>query len=69
MESFWPTLKRGHHGTFHHSSAKHLQRRDDDFAIRPGLREQDTIDLLGSFVERMVGKRLTYAALIVEEAA
>ena len=69
MESFWSMLKRGYHGTFHHFSAKHLQLYVDEFATRQGLRERDTIDLMGDVVGRMVGKRLTYAALIAEEAA
>ena len=68
IESFWSMLKRGYHGTFHHFSAKHLQRYVDEFATRQGLRERDTIDLMGAVVGRMIGKRLTYQRLI-EEAA
>ena len=63
MESFWSMLKRGYQGTFHHFSAKHMQRYVDAFATRQGLRERDTIDLMGEVVARMVGKRLTYAGL------
>ena len=63
VESFWSMLKRGYHGTFHHFSAKHLQRYADEFATRQGLRELDTIDLMGAVVARMIGKRLTYAEL------
>ena len=69
VESFWSMLKRGYHGTFHHFSAKHLQRYADEFATRQGLREHDTIDLMGEVVGRMVGKRLTYSALVGEDAA
>ena len=69
VESFWSMLKRGYHGTFHHFSAKHLQRYADEFATRQGLRERDTIDLMGEVVGRMVGKRLTYSALVGEDAA
>ncbi len=68
IESFWSMLKRRYHGTFHHFSAKHLQRYVDEFATRQGLRERDTIDLMGAVVGRMIGKRLTYQRLI-EEAA
>ena len=38
IESFWAMLKRGYHGTFHHLSAKHLQRYIDEFATRHNLR-------------------------------
>ena len=55
IESFWAILKRAYHGTFHHFSAKHLQRYIDEFALRQGLREADTIDLMGTVVARMVG--------------
>ncbi|MCY3507304.1 MAG: IS1595 family transposase [Chloroflexi bacterium] len=63
MESFWAMLKRGYHGTFHHFSAKHLQRYADEFATRQGLRELDTIDLMATIAARMIGRRLTYAQL------
>ena len=64
VESFWAMLKRGYQGTFHHFSAKHLQRYVNEFATRQGLREHDTIDLMGAVVARMIGRRLTYARLI-----
>ena len=63
MESFWAMLKRGYTGTFHHFSAKHLQRYVNEFATRQGLREHDTMDLMGALVARMIGRRLTYARL------
>ena len=63
MESFWSLLKRGYHGTFHHFSAKHLQRYADEFATRENLRDLDTIDLVGAIAARMIGRRLTYAEL------
>jgi len=31
MESFWSMLKRGYQGTFHHISAKQLQRYVAEF--------------------------------------
>ena len=62
MESFWAMLKRGYHGTFHHFSAKHMQRYINEFAARQGLRELDTIDLMG--VARMIGRRIMYRDLV-----
>ena len=39
MESFWSMLKRGYQGTFHHLSAKHLNRYVGEFAGRHNVRE------------------------------
>ena len=64
IESFWAMLKRGYHGTFHHFSAKHMQRYVDEFAARQGLRDRDTIDLMGAFVARMIGRRIMYRDLV-----
>ena len=64
MESFWALLKRGYYGIFHHISVKHLHRYVNEFAGRLNIRDMDTIDMMGMIVLGMVGKRLTYAALI-----
>ena len=69
MESFWSMLKRGYHGTFHHFSAKHMQRYVNEFATRQGLRERDTIAIMGAFTAGMIGRRLTYRRLTGEAAA
>lgn len=63
IESFWAMLKRAYHGTFHHFSAKHMQRYIDEFALRQSLREADTVDLMATVVARMIGRRLTYKQL------
>lgn len=63
IESFWSMLKRGYQGTFHHFSAAHMQRYVNEFAARQGLRERDTIAIMGEFVARMIGRRLTYKRL------
>ena len=63
IESFWATLKRGHHGTYHQMSAKHLGRYVGQFAGRHNDRPLDTIDQLRAIVRGMVGKRLRYADL------
>lgn len=64
IESFWALLKRGYYGTFHHISAKHLHRYVNEFAGRLNIRNMDTIDMMVSLVQGMVGKRLTYTTLI-----
>lgn len=69
IESFWAMLKRGYHGTFHHFSAEHMQRYINEFAARQGLREHDTIAIMGAFVSRMIGRRLTYRRLTGKVAA
>lgn len=64
MESFWAMLRRGHDGTFHHFSAKHLDRYVTEFSERHNLREADTLDQMGAVAARSVGKRLRYQDLI-----
>ena len=63
IESFWATLKRGYHGTFHHVSPKHLHRYVNEFATRHNMRPKDTEAMMNETVARMVGKRLTYRDL------
>ena len=57
-------LKRGHIGTFRHSSAKHLGRHVAAFAGRHSIRDRDTIAQMAITPKGMVGKRLTYADLV-----
>ena len=64
IESFWALLKRGYHGTYHHMSAKHLNRYVTEFAGRHNERPRDTIDQMQSIVDGMVGKRLRYRDLV-----
>ena len=66
MESFWAALRRAYQGVYHKISAKHLQRYVADFAGRHGVRGADTIDMMAALAGGMVGKRLTYAALIAD---
>ena len=63
MESFWSMLKRGYHGTFHHFSAKHMQRYVNEFEGRHNDREADTIDQMAHVAKGMVGRRLRYRDL------
>ncbi|WP_420462925.1 IS1595 family transposase [Candidatus Palauibacter sp.] len=64
VESFWSMLKRAHKGTFHHLSAKHLQRYVNEFAGRHNIRDADTLDQMRHVVARIVGRRLMYRDLI-----
>jgi transposase-like protein len=66
IESVFAVLKRGLIGVYHHASPKHLGRYVDEFAFRlnEGNVAYHTLDRLGSFIDRVAGKRLTYKALI-----
>ena len=66
IESFWATLKRGYHGTFHHISPKHLHRYVNEFATRHNMRARDTEVMMAETVARMVGKRLMYKELVAK---
>jgi transposase-like protein len=65
IESVWAVLKRGVHGTFHHVSAKHLNRYVDEFTFRlnAGKVSRHTTERLDSFVSAVAGKRITYQRL------
>lgn len=65
IESVWAVLKRGIHGVYHHTSAKHLNRYVQEFAWRlnEGDVKRHTLDRLASFIQAVVGKRLTCARL------
>lgn len=62
IESVWAVLKRGHYGTFHHFSAKHLERYANEFSFRlnEGNCQTDTIDRITSLLQGAAGKRLTH---------
>ena len=66
VESVFAVLKRGLIGVYHHASAKHLGRYVDEFAFRlhDGNVARHTLERLGSFIDAVAGKRLTYKELI-----
>lgn len=64
IESFWAMLKRGYQGTYHHFSAKHLQRYVDEFAGRHNIRGMDTVDQMISVARGLIGQRIRYADLV-----
>lgn len=64
MESFWATLKRAYHGTFHKLSPQHLERYIREFSGRHNLRDEDTLTQMVAVAQGMVGKRLRYHELV-----
>ena len=64
IESFWSMLKRGHVGTYHKMSAKHLHRYVTTCAARHGMRQLHTMDQLHEVVASLAGKRLLYRDLV-----
>lgn len=65
IESVWAVLKRGLNGVYHKASKKHLRRYVDEFTFRlnAGNVSRHTLERLDSFVDRVAGKRITYAEL------
>lgn len=64
MESFWSMMKRGHKGTYHKMSPKHLERYVKEFAGRHNIRCEDTIAQMRVVARGLFGKRLRYGDLI-----
>ena len=61
--NLWAVLKRGVYGVYHHVSPEHLGRYVDEFTFRlnAGNVARHTLRRLDSFVDAVVGKRITYA--------
>ena len=63
LESFWSMVKRGYIGTFHHFSAKHLQRYVYEHSGWHNMRNSDTLDQMAEIMDGMIDKRLKYRDL------
>lgn len=63
LESFWSMFKRAYHGTYHHLSAKHLQRYMNEFAGRHAIRDAGTLAQMEATTRGLVGRRITYREL------
>jgi hypothetical protein len=59
-ESFFALLKRGVYGTFHHCSAKHLQKYCDEFSFRWDNRKAKDGECRDAALTMAERKRLTY---------
>lgn len=63
VESFWSMLKRGHKGTFHKISPKHLNRYVQEFAGKHNIRDLETLAQMRDTVARLVGRNLLHRRL------
>jgi hypothetical protein len=63
--SFYAVLRRGLYGVYHRPSAKHMPRYVSEFTFRlnEGGVKRHTLEQLDSFVDAVVGKRITYEDL------
>lgn len=63
-ESFFATMKRGVHGTFHHVSKKHLKRYADEFAFRWNTSKVTDGQRTEAMISGTSNRRLEYRTLI-----
>lgn len=63
IESVWALVKRGHYGTYHYWSKKHLHRYLGEFAFRLNTRLGTTMDRINAVLTFGMHSRLTYKEL------
>ena len=51
-EYFWPMMRRGYDGAYHHLSGAHLHIYGHKFAGRHNIGDTDTIDMMGTMAEQ-----------------
>jgi hypothetical protein len=61
-ESFFSLIKRGHYGTFHQLSKKHLHRYCTEFGFRWDRRNVSDGERMVDAIKGAEGKRLMYAS-------
>ena len=64
IESFWAVVKRAFKETYYHWSLKHMQRYINELAAHQNQRHLSTMGQLVATFQGMVGKRLTFRALV-----
>lgn len=69
LENYWSLLKRSISGTYVSVEPFHLFRYLDEQAYRFNNRKMTDSERFSAAVRGIVGKRITYAALIGKEAA
>lgn len=68
VEGYFGLLKRGLIGTYHHCSAKHLQRYVSEFDFRYNNRKTTDVERTDEALKGITGKRLTYRRTNAEMA-
>ena len=64
IESFWAGFKRGHYGTYHYMSRKHMQRYVDEFVYRFNNRMNAFADVFENMIVKTAsGDTLPYKKL------
>ena len=66
IESAWSMMKRGHKGTYHKMSPKHMDRYVSEFSGRHNIREMHTLSQMALVVFRLENKRLKYKDLTAD---
>lgn len=60
IESYWALLKRGHYGTFHNLSKKHLQRYVNEFSYRLNMKYASTVQYINNTCFNGLGRVRTF---------